>query len=68
MLRAGVKDLDAILFTHEHKDHIAGLDDIRPFNYLLHKRERACPQLETGYNPYKTEKLLEYRLEQNPSP
>ena len=38
MLRAGVKDLDAILFTHEHKDHVAGLDDIRPFNYLLHKR------------------------------
>lgn len=38
MLRSGVKDLDAILFTHEHKDHIAGLDDIRPFNYLLHKR------------------------------
>ncbi len=38
MLRAGVKDLDAILFTHEHKDHVAGLDDIRPFNYLLKKR------------------------------
>nr|WP_121271454.1 MBL fold metallo-hydrolase [Pedobacter schmidteae] len=37
MLRAGVKDLDAILFTHEHKDHVAGLDDIRPFNYLLKK-------------------------------
>ena len=37
MLRAGVKDLDAILYTHEHKDHVAGLDDIRPFNYLLHK-------------------------------
>lgn len=37
MLRAGVKDLDAIIYTHEHKDHIAGLDDIRPFNYLLHK-------------------------------
>ena len=37
MLRAGVKDLDAILYTHEHKDHIAGLDDIRPFNYLLGK-------------------------------
>jgi phosphoribosyl 1,2-cyclic phosphate phosphodiesterase len=37
MLRAGVRDLDAILFTHEHKDHIAGLDDIRPFNYLLGK-------------------------------
>lgn len=37
MLRAGVNDLDAILFTHEHKDHVAGLDDIRPFNYLLKK-------------------------------
>ena len=37
MLRARVKDLDAIIYTHEHKDHIAGLDDIRPFNYLLNK-------------------------------
>ena len=37
MLRAKVKDLDAIVYTHEHKDHVAGLDDIRPFNYLLHK-------------------------------
>lgn len=38
MLRAGVHDLDAVLFTHEHKDHIAGLDDIRPYNYLLQKK------------------------------
>jgi phosphoribosyl 1,2-cyclic phosphate phosphodiesterase len=37
MLRAKVKDLDAIVYTHEHKDHIAGLDDIRPFNYMLQK-------------------------------
>ncbi len=33
MLRAGVKQLDALVLTHEHKDHIAGLDDIRAFNY-----------------------------------
>lgn len=37
MLRAKVKDLDAIVYTHEHKDHVAGLDDIRPFNYMLQK-------------------------------
>jgi len=33
MLRAKVTHLDAIVFTHEHKDHIAGMDDIRAFNY-----------------------------------
>lgn len=48
MLRAGVKDLDAIIYTHEHKDHIAGLDDIRPFNYLLKKNIDiyATPRVE----------------------
>lgn len=34
MIRARVKHLDAILFTHEHKDHTAGLDDIRAFNWV----------------------------------
>lgn len=33
MLRAGVKHLDAIVFTHGHKDHVAGLDDVRAYNY-----------------------------------
>lgn len=33
MLANEVQKLDAILFTHEHKDHIAGLDDVRPFNF-----------------------------------
>ncbi len=32
MLRAKVSTLDAILITHEHKDHTGGLDDVRPFN------------------------------------
>ncbi len=34
MLRKDVKTLDAILITHSHKDHIAGLDDVRSYNYL----------------------------------
>ena len=37
MLRAGVSSLDAILLTHNHKDHTGGLDDIRAFTYLEKK-------------------------------
>ena len=41
MLRAGVSHVDAILLTHNHKDHTGGLDDIRAFNYL----EKAATQI-----------------------
>ena len=34
MLSASVARLDAVIFTHEHRDHIAGLDDIRAYNFL----------------------------------
>ena len=37
MLRSGVTHLDAIILTHNHKDHTGGLDDIRAFNYLEKK-------------------------------
>lgn len=34
MLREGVRHLDAILLTHQHKDHTAGIDDVRAFNFV----------------------------------
>ena len=57
MLRAGVSHVDAILLTHNHKDHTGGLDDIRAFNYLEKKAsEIYCEQyvedslrMEYGY-------------------
>jgi len=37
MLRENVQQLDAVVFTHEHKDHVAGLDDVRAFNFKQQK-------------------------------
>ncbi len=57
MLRENVKNLSAILFTHEHRDHIAGLDDVRAFNYVLNKRidiyglDRTLEMVKTEF-PY----------------
>lgn len=54
MLRENVKQLDAILFTHEHKDHIAGLDDVRAFNFK-HDREIDVYAEERVQNALKNE-------------
>jgi phosphoribosyl 1,2-cyclic phosphate phosphodiesterase len=47
MLRADVRKLDAIIFTHGHKDHVAGLDDIRPYNFYTKKAVHVYATDET---------------------
>ncbi|BDD05037.1 MBL fold metallo-hydrolase [Aureibacter tunicatorum] len=57
VLRENIHNLDAILFTHQHKDHVAGLDDVRGFNFSLKKsipifaRKQVLDQLEKEF-PY----------------
>ncbi|MDX5346305.1 MAG: MBL fold metallo-hydrolase [Hymenobacteraceae bacterium] len=56
VLRQRIRKLDALLFTHEHKDHTAGLDDIRAFNFMQHKdmpvyaEPRVQEQLKKEYS------------------
>ncbi len=55
MLRAQINRLDAVLYTHEHKDHTAGLDDIRGFNYFqkaaipLYAESRVIDQIKREF-------------------
>lgn len=55
MLTSGCERLDGILFTHEHADHTAGLDDIRPFNFMqgdmpIFAHERVLRNLEKRFD------------------
>lgn len=55
MLRERVKRIDAILFTHAHRDHTAGLDDVRAYNFMqrmdmpIYGRQEVLDQLKIEY-------------------
>lgn len=55
ILREGINKLDSVLFTHEHKDHTAGLDDVRSFNFLqkadipIYARPNVIEQLKQEF-------------------
>lgn len=42
-LRAGLKHVDAVLYTHGHADHILGLDDLRPLTFAMGREGREIP-------------------------
>jgi len=65
MLREEVKRLDAILFTHSHKDHIAGMDDIRAFNY---KQQQAMQVYADEAVQEALQREFYYVFEENPYP
>jgi phosphoribosyl 1,2-cyclic phosphate phosphodiesterase len=56
MLVQRIRRVDAVLYTHEHKDHTAGLDDIRAFNYLqrqnipVYGEERVIERLKSDFS------------------
>jgi len=54
MLRENVQNLDAVIFTHEHKDHTAGFDDIRAYNFI-HKKKIEVYGSENVQNAIKKE-------------
>lgn len=55
ILRANIQHLDAVIYTHEHKDHTAGMDDIRGFNYAqkttipLYAQQNVLEQLKREF-------------------
>jgi phosphoribosyl 1,2-cyclic phosphate phosphodiesterase len=65
MLRARVENIEAVLFTHEHNDHIAGLDDVRPINF---RHNKHIPLYATPSVRKALEQRFEYAISENPYP
>lgn len=65
MLRTDVRQIDAILLTHEHKDHIAGLDDVRAFNFVDYPIIRVVDIYATERTARTVRKDFDYAFVEN---
>jgi len=65
MLTANVDDLEAVLMTHEHMDHISGLDDVRPFNF---RHRKNMPIYATERVQKAIKRVYKYIFDPNPYP
>lgn len=65
MLREDIRHIDAILLTHNHKDHTGGLDDVRSFNYF---EKRAFPIYCEEYVQESLRREYAYAFAENPYP
>jgi phosphoribosyl 1,2-cyclic phosphate phosphodiesterase len=67
MLKFGISDLDAVLFTHHHVDHILGMDDLRQINQRLNKyidiygTELTMNEIKMTFRYALNEKLIQYK-------
>lgn len=64
-LRAGIRHIDLLLITHEHTDHVGGLDDLRPFNYI---QGGEIPAFTTQSCAESIKRRFEYMFEPNKTP
>lgn len=65
MLVNNVKDIEGVLITHEHNDHIIGLDDVRPFNF---RYKKDMPIYSTESVAQSLKKRFSYAFDSNPYP
>jgi len=65
LLRENISHIDAILLTHNHKDHTGGLDDVRSFNYF---ERRAFPIYCEDYVQQSLRKEYSYAFDEHPYP